>query len=125
MPPEKADGVFEVPDAEAQESYIFNKFGQHVITKDLMTGITKFKMSYTQTTSTGKELQTQIFICLRSENFLNLTSPRIRDDHRNKVGLKCHLIHAPDSTEVVLMRQFDHLFSNHFLCRENEAICSD
>ena len=54
MPPEKADGVFEVPDAEAQESYIFNKFGQHVITKDLMTGTTKFKMSYTQTTSTGK-----------------------------------------------------------------------
>ena len=57
LPPEKADGVFEVPDAEAQESYIFNKFGQHVITKDLMTGTTKFKMSYTQTTSTGKEVQ--------------------------------------------------------------------
>ena len=54
LPPEKADGVFEVPDAEAQESYIFNKFGQHVITKNLMTGSTKFKMSYTQTTSTGK-----------------------------------------------------------------------
>ena len=33
LPPEKADGVFEVPDSEAQESYIFNKFGQHVITK--------------------------------------------------------------------------------------------
>ena len=57
LPPEKADGVFEVPDAEAQESYIFNKFGQHVITKDLMTGTTKFKMSYTQTTSTGKEVK--------------------------------------------------------------------
>jgi hypothetical protein len=54
LPPEKADGVFEVPDAEAQETYIFNKFGQHVITKDLMTGSTKFKMSYTQTTSTGE-----------------------------------------------------------------------
>ena len=54
LPPEKADGVFDVPDAEAQESYIFNKFGQHVITKDLMTGIVKFKMAYTQTTSTGK-----------------------------------------------------------------------
>ena len=86
MPPEKADGVFEVPDAEAQESYIFNKFGQHVITKDLMTGITKFKMSYTQTTSTGKELQTQIFICPGSKNFLNLTFPRIRNDHMYKPG---------------------------------------
>ena len=70
MPPEKADGVFEVPDAEAQESYIFNKFGQHVITKDLMTGITKFKMSYTQTTSTGKDVQTQIFIYLTEKRKL-------------------------------------------------------
>ena len=70
LPPEKADGVFEVPDAEAQESYIFNKFGQHVITKDLMTGITKFKMSYTQTTSTGKDVQTQIFIYLNEERKL-------------------------------------------------------
>ena len=70
MPPEKADGVFEVPDAEAQESYIFNKFGQHVITKDLMTGITKFKMSYTQTTSTGKDVQTQIFFYLTDDRKL-------------------------------------------------------
>ena len=54
LPPDKADGVFEVPDAESQESYIFNKFGQHEITKDLMTGMTKYKMTYTQTTSTGK-----------------------------------------------------------------------
>lgn len=54
LPPDKADGVFEVPDAETQESYIFNKFGQHEITKDLMTGMTKYKMTYTQTTSTGK-----------------------------------------------------------------------
>jgi hypothetical protein len=54
LPPEEADGVFEVPDAEAGESYMFNKFGQHVITKDLMTRRAKFKMSYTQTTSTGK-----------------------------------------------------------------------
>ena len=54
LPPDKADGVFEVPDAEGQESYIFNKFGQHEITKDLMTGMIKHKMTYTQTTSTGK-----------------------------------------------------------------------
>ena len=62
-----------MPDAEAQESYIFNKFGQHVITKDLMTGITKFKMSYTQTTSTGKGVQTQIFIYFKTEERKLLT----------------------------------------------------
>ena len=54
IPPEKSDGVFEVPDPETQEVYIFNKFGQHVLTKDLMTSNVLYKMTYTQTTSNGK-----------------------------------------------------------------------
>ena len=56
IPPEKSDGVFEVPDTDAQELYIFNKFGQHVLTKDIMTGNIVHKLSYTQATSNGKLL---------------------------------------------------------------------
>ena len=54
IPPEKSDGVFEVPDTDVQELYIFNKFGQHVLTKDIMTGNIVHKLSYTQATSNGK-----------------------------------------------------------------------
>jgi hypothetical protein len=38
----------------SQELYIFNKFGQHVLTKDIMTGNIVYKLSYTQATSNGK-----------------------------------------------------------------------
>ena len=54
IPPEKSDGVFEVPDPDAQEVYIFNKFGQHVLTRDIMTGNIVYKLAYTQATSNGK-----------------------------------------------------------------------
>ncbi len=54
IPPEKSDGVFEVPDPDAQELYIFNKFGQHVLTKDVMTSNVLYQMTYTQSTSDGK-----------------------------------------------------------------------
>jgi len=54
IPPEKSDGVFEVPDTDAQELYIFNKFGQHVLTRDIMTGNIVYKLAYTQATSNGK-----------------------------------------------------------------------
>ena len=54
IPPEKSDGVFEVPDPDAQELYIFNKFGQHVLTKDVMTSNVLYRMTYTQATSDGK-----------------------------------------------------------------------
>ncbi|XP_059078932.1 teneurin-m-like isoform X2 [Tigriopus californicus] len=54
LPPEHSDGVFEVPDTDAQEMYIFNKFGQHVLTKDIMTSNILYKMTYSQATSNGK-----------------------------------------------------------------------
>ena len=37
-----------------QELYIFNKFGQHVLTKDIMTSSVVYRMSYTQATSNGR-----------------------------------------------------------------------
>ena len=47
-------GVYEVPDPDANEAYIFNKFGQHMLTRDIMTGNILYKMTYTQATSNGK-----------------------------------------------------------------------
>ncbi|XP_040567553.1 teneurin-m isoform X3 [Lepeophtheirus salmonis] len=56
VPSEKRDidgEIFEVPDSDLQEIYVFNKFGQHILTKDIMTDVPKYKMSYTQATSNG------------------------------------------------------------------------
>lgn len=47
-------GVYEVPEPETNELYVFNKFGQHMVTKDILTGNTLYKMTYTQATSDGK-----------------------------------------------------------------------
>jgi len=47
-------GVYEVPDPDANEAYVFNKFGQHMLTRDIMTGNILFRMTYTQATSNGK-----------------------------------------------------------------------
>ena len=82
-----------MPDAEAQESYIFNKFGQHVITKDLMTGTTKFKMSYTQTTSTGKKVQirdevlTEFALCSFIKSRAKVYKRLLNKPYVNKVTL--------------------------------------
>ena len=46
--------VFEVPDPDTNEVYVFNKFGQHMLTRDIMTGNVLYKMSYNQATSNGK-----------------------------------------------------------------------
>ena len=46
--------MFEVPDPDTNEVYVFNKFGQHMLTRDIMTGNVLYKMSYNQATSNGK-----------------------------------------------------------------------
>ena len=46
--------VFEVPDPDTNQAFIFNKFGQHMLTRDIMTGNVLYKMSYNQATSNGK-----------------------------------------------------------------------
>ena len=54
MPTNEEDTVFEVPDPDSQELYIFNRFGQHVQTKDLMTQSVLYSMEYHQSTSNGR-----------------------------------------------------------------------
>ena len=59
MPTSEDDEVFEVPDTDSQELYIFNRFGQHIQTKDIMTKQTLYSMEYHQTTSNGKLVSIQ------------------------------------------------------------------
>ena len=54
MPTSEEDEVFEVPDPASQELYVFNRFGQHILTRDLMTRAVVYSMEYHQSTSTGK-----------------------------------------------------------------------
>ena len=54
MPTSEEDAVFEVPDPDTQELYIFNRFGQHIQTKDIMTQSLLHSMEYHQSTSNGK-----------------------------------------------------------------------
>ena len=54
MPTSEEDAVFEVPDPDTQELYIFNRFGQHIQTKDIMTQSVLHSMEYHQSTSNGK-----------------------------------------------------------------------
>ena len=54
MPTNEDDTVFEVPDPDSQELYIFNRFGQHIQTKDMMTQSVLYSMEYHQSTSNGR-----------------------------------------------------------------------
>ena len=53
MPTSEEDAVFEVPDPDTQELYIFNRFGQHIQTKDIMTQSVLHSFEYHQSTSNG------------------------------------------------------------------------
>lgn len=39
---------------DTQEMYIFNRFGQHIATKNILTGETSFLFTYNVNTSNGK-----------------------------------------------------------------------
>ena len=54
MPTNEDDAVFEVPDPDSQELYIFDRFGQHIQTKDIMTQSVLYSMEYHQSTSNGR-----------------------------------------------------------------------
>ena len=54
MPTSEEDTVFEVPDPDSRELYIFNRFGQHIQTKDMMTAGVLYSMEYHQSTSNGR-----------------------------------------------------------------------
>lgn len=45
---------YEIYQPESQEIYIFNRFGQHIATKNIMTGETNYIFTYNVNTSNGK-----------------------------------------------------------------------
>lgn len=45
---------YEVYSPETQELYVFNRFGQHIATKNILTGETSYIFTYNVNTSNGK-----------------------------------------------------------------------
>ncbi|XP_046665298.1 teneurin-m isoform X3 [Homalodisca vitripennis] len=54
IPEPTANREYEVYSPETQEMYVFNRFGQHIATKNILTGETSYQFSYNVNTSNGK-----------------------------------------------------------------------
>lgn len=54
IPEETGAREYEVYSTETQELYIFNRFGQHISTKNILTGETSYTFTYNVNTSNGK-----------------------------------------------------------------------
>ncbi|CAG0924110.1 unnamed protein product, partial [Notodromas monacha] len=54
LPPATATNEYVLFAPEVHEAYVFNRFGQHIRTKNLVTGKTKYTFGYNVNTSTGK-----------------------------------------------------------------------
>lgn len=82
-------GEFHIYSSETQEIYIFNRHGQHVSTKNILTGRTMYLFSYNVNTSLGKlstvtdEAGNKIYILRDYSNQVNTIE--------NTQGGKCHL----------------------------------
>lgn len=54
IPEATASREYEVYSPDTQEMYVFNRFGQHIATKNILTGETTFSFTYNVNTSNGK-----------------------------------------------------------------------
>lgn len=54
IPEPTASREYEVYSPETQELYVFNRFGQHISTKNILTGETSYIFTYNVNTSNGK-----------------------------------------------------------------------
>lgn len=54
IPDASASREYEIFAPDTQEIYIFNRFGQHIATKNIMTGETSYSFTYNVNTSNGK-----------------------------------------------------------------------
>lgn len=54
IPEPTANREYEVYSPETQEMYVFNRFGLHIATKNILTGETTYQFSYNVNTSNGK-----------------------------------------------------------------------
>lgn len=54
LPVHDENGEFKIPYPAMSEMYIFNRYGQHISTRDLTSGKTKYNFLYSKNTSFGK-----------------------------------------------------------------------
>lgn len=54
LPSHDENGEFHIPYTPAGEVYVFNRYGQHIATKDLASAKTKYSFLYSKNTSFGK-----------------------------------------------------------------------
>ncbi|EAT34453.1 AAEL013308-PA, partial [Aedes aegypti] len=54
LPQHDTNGEFQIPYTPTNEMYVFNRYGQHVATKDLSSGKTRYSFLYSKNTSFGK-----------------------------------------------------------------------
>ena len=57
MPSVNGAGNYEIVDGMSREIYTFNKFGQHLLTRNLLTGATKHEFEYSKSLGFGKLLK--------------------------------------------------------------------
>lgn len=54
LPSHDLNGEFQIPYPATGEIYVFNRYGQHTATQDLMTGKVRYTFLYSKNTSFGK-----------------------------------------------------------------------
>ncbi|XP_022828977.1 teneurin-a isoform X4 [Spodoptera litura] len=54
LPTHDENGEFRIPYPPTSEIYVFNRYGQHITTKDLTSGKTRYSFLYSKNTSFGK-----------------------------------------------------------------------
>ena len=54
LPKANSNEEYEIFSPESHEVYVFNRFGQHVLTRNIVTGITMYKFTYTVKSPSGK-----------------------------------------------------------------------
>lgn len=54
LPTHDENGEFRIPYPPTSEVFVFNRYGQHITTKDLTSGKTRYSFLYSKNTSFGK-----------------------------------------------------------------------
>lgn len=54
LPTHDESGEFHIPYPATSEIYVFNRYGQHIATRDLTSGKTRYSFLYSKNTSFGK-----------------------------------------------------------------------
>ncbi|CAG9563228.1 unnamed protein product [Danaus chrysippus] len=80
---------YEIYSPDTQETYIFNRFGQHVMTKNILTGENNYIFTYTVNTSNGK-LST-VTDAAGNKVFLLRDYSSLVNSIENTKGQKCRL----------------------------------